>query len=693
MTSNPNDRKPQETKDADGTSAAAATSQTKLGGFAHLAAAHARRVLDDDIDLPHEAEEGIVSRPAPTAPLRNARRAVVETAMDAAVTATVRKALSAPTALALVVSVPSASWIGPMETFFQERAYGKTWKCFARDGSQRHRDKPSVGNSDVAGTLASGRSVVGIAVTPELVLPSTLVAATDIRIDLTLGSRVVRNVVRKLSGETMPRINDRDVAGLDLNDVVAALRPHTRARAMVARIRSAARNFAGAAGTADAPDLVTAIEYGAAREWGLALARDMRDFRSGTLPWSAVDRGAIFHSGPGMGKSVLARSLARACDAALVVGSVGELFAASTGHLDGVIKSMRELFAKAVAAAPCILFLDEIDGLPSRESLDSRNRDFWMPLIEDFMLLLDDATSARREGVVVIGATNRIAAVDPAILRPGRLERAIELIPPGPDGIQNILRFHARELRGEDLGPVAGLLEGFTPAEIMETVRAARRFARQADRGLCVDDIATAALPLPMVSPRALYRIAVHEAGHVVLAAASGLGEVRSVRIGGRNGAGGVTSIDPEVGDLVTRSSIERRVVGILAGRAAEIALLGTASAGAGGSKLSDLAMATHLLASMSLSYGLGDDELIYLGDADEVLRELRGNAAARRRVDATLRRLQARALNVVEDHRAEVIAIAAELMRRRFLSGLEVADILAQARSTVGDVGTGVAP
>ncbi|MFX5903623.1 AAA family ATPase, partial [Acinetobacter baumannii] len=77
--------------------------------------------------------------------------------------------------------------------------------------------------------------------------------------------------------------------------------------------------------------------------------------------------------------------------------------------------------ARAMASAPAILFLDEIDGLPSRESLDSRNRDWWMPVIEDFMLQLDDATSGRREGIVVIGATNRIDAIDPAILRPGRL--------------------------------------------------------------------------------------------------------------------------------------------------------------------------------------------------------------------------------------------------------------------------------
>jgi cell division protease FtsH len=239
------------------------------------------------------------------------------------------------------------------------------------------------------------------------------------------------------------------------------MRPGANERDVTARLAAAVKARAGEIGADDVPVLETAVEYGAAREWALALARDMRDYRVGALPWSAVDRGAVFFSGPGMGKSVLARSITRACESTLIVGSIGELFAGSSGYLDGVIKAQRELFAKAVAAAPSILFLDEIDGLPSREALGSRNRDFWMPIIEDFLLLLDDATSARREGVVVIGATNRISAVDPAILRPGRLERAIEIIAPNAEGVLNVLRFHVRgSLPERELRSVAEWFEG-----------------------------------------------------------------------------------------------------------------------------------------------------------------------------------------------------------------------------------------
>jgi cell division protease FtsH len=660
-------------------------------GFARLASAASAAPEDyereTDFDLQSDEADGNDAPGDEVATFGNPSEVLVAGAMTAATTPAVEDALRRRSAQAVVVSAPSADWIAPLKRFFESRAFGRKWTCVARDGSDRRYHKPSAGNAEVASDLASGRSVVGIAVSPEQVLPSTLIAAADVQLAVKLEPKIVEDAIRKLYGEIPPRIDKRDLVGLDIDDVVAAMRPCSSEQDVTTRLSAAARARAGQAGADDVPDLETAVEYGAAREWGLALARDMRDYRAGALPWSAVDRGAIFYSGPGMGKSVLARSLARACEANLVVGSVGELFATSSGHLDGVIRAMRELFAKAVAAAPSILFIDEIDGLPSRESLDdSRGRDFWMPIIEDFMLLLDDATSGKREGVVVIGATNRIDAVDPAILRPGRLERAIEVTAPGPDGILNILRFHVRgSLSDDELRSVLDPLEGCTPAEIMEKVRTARRKARHGRRDLSIEDLRNAALPEPDLAPAALYRIAVHEAGHVVSAESCDPGEVTSVRIVGRNGAGGFTRFDMGPVELVTKRWIERRVVSLLSGRAAEIVLLGDASSGAGGRERSDLALATRLLAAMTLSFGLDDDQLIYVADYDEVHRELR-DPHTRRRVDEAMRRLQARALEIVERHRAQVEAIAQALIRRRFLSGEEIKEILARTPATAGN-------
>lgn len=659
------------------------------GGFSRLAAlsATAREGLESEMDLDDDSgDEGATDAPKEILPdAFTPRETLVSAALAAALTPIVKEALKSSSSRALVISVPSTAWISPVKDLFAQRPFGRKWTCIARDGSDRKGHQPSSGNAEVATALAAGASVVGISVAPEQVLPSTLIGAADFRLPLKFGSKVVEEAIRKICGGSS-EVEQRDLLGLDLEDLVAAMRPGSTEQDIKARLSSAARTRVGQTGAENVPLLETAIEYGAARDWALALVRDMHEYRAGNLPWSAVDRGAVFHSGPGMGKSVLARSIARACESTLIVGSVGELFATSSGYLDGVIKAQRELFAKAVAAAPSILFLDEIDGLPSRDSLSSRGRDWWMPIIEDFMLLLDDATSARREGVVVIGATNRIAAVDPAILRPGRLERAIEILPPGPEGILNVLLFHVRdEVPEQDLRSVTALMEGFTPAEVMEAVRSARRKARIAARKLCADDLRDAVLPTVTIPPAKLRRIAVHEAGHVVVAILVGVGTIRSVRIGGRQGSGGVTSIAPDSSDLDTRQSIEAQVVGILAGRAAEIVLLGAPSVGAGGTERSDLALATRLVASMELSFGLGENGLAFLGEADAVVEELRLDRIMRQRVDEVLRRLQARACEIVEKHRKEVLAVADALIAKSFLSGDEIGKILAGARADDG--------
>lgn len=646
-----------------------------------------RNACDEEanIDDEDDADDG---DPMPLK-TRSAGDALILAAVNAALTPDLEAKLVTRNAIALVVSIPSSGVMKPLKKYFDGGGLGRSWQSHARDGSERRSDKPSVGNDTVAAALASGQSVVGIATDPDIMLPSTLIAAVDARLTIKFDASVVADAIGKVFGKNVPSIDDTDLVGLEFHDFEAAMRPGSDAREVVARISAAAASRTGRVDNDDVPDLASAVEYGAARDWGLSLARDMREFRAGRLPWSALDRGAIFHSAPGMGKSVLARSLALACGANLVAGSIGEIFATSSGNLDGVIKGMRELFAKAVALAPSVLFLDEIDAMPSRDSLSSRGRDWWMPVINDFLLLLDDATSGKREGVVVIGATNRIHAVDPAVLRPGRLERSIEIAPPGRDGIINILRFHVRkDVPDEQLGLVADLIEGLTPAEIMETVRRARRNARQAARALSIDDLKNAALPELMMSLNSRYRIAVHEAGHVASAIFGGLGRVSSVRIGGRSGSGsgGVTNMVFASDDLITRSVVEDRVTSLLSGRAAEIVLLGAASTGAGGGDHSDLALATRMLAAMEMSYGLADGRLVYLVAAEEAHAELRKNPTVHRRIDKLLIRLQERAVTIVREHRSEVAAIAEALVSRRFLSADDIAAVVTDLNGPVDD-------
>ncbi|WP_145986974.1 AAA family ATPase [Bradyrhizobium vignae] len=586
--------------------------------------------------------------------------------------------------MAIVIAVPSTSWVSAVDDYFAHGALGRRWTRYARDGSLPRDHVPSNGCGTVATSLARGECVVGIASMPERVLPDTLIAAADFRIQIVVNAAVLREALRVALPGTPPRSIPEDLTRLDLDDYVAAMRPGSTCARALSRISDVATHRLGRSALAASPDLETAVEFGAARTWCLALAHDLNEYRAKRLPWSALDRGAIWHSPPGYGKTLLAHSLARKCDVPLITGSIGEIFASTSGFLDSVVKAQRELFSRAAAAAAstgraALLFLDEIDALPSRESLkNSRGADFWMPVIADFLLLLDDATSGRREGIVVIAATNRIGAVDPAILRPGRLERSIEILPPDEAGIQNILRFHAPELKRVELQKIADRLTGYTAAEIMETVRAARRIARQASRSLAAEDIVAAALPSMPLSADAIYRVAVHEAGHAVVAYFLGEGRIGHIRIGARGALNAQTMVEFEDAPIVTRELMEKQAVLLLAGRAAEIELLGSASTGAGGDATgSDLGKATRMLASLHFSYGLGGDEIVHMCAPDEAALELRRSPSVRRQVDSMLRAFQTRALEIVRENRAAVAELAKLIAEGRFLSGNEIETVL----------------
>jgi cell division protease FtsH len=473
--------------------------------------------------------------------------------------------------------------------------------------------------------------------------------------------------------------------GLIINEASSPAKPAAKAH----------KTPVGAGSDGHLPSLETAVEFGDARVWGLSLARDIAEYRAGRIGWQDVDRGAVLYSEPGLGKSMFARILAKACGVPLVAYSIADLFASSPGYLDSVVKAGRAVFARAAAAAaaasaPCILFLDEIDALPSRSKMSDRDAAWWTPVITDFLLALDAAVAGQRTGIVVIGATNNIGGVDTALLRPGRLERAIFIARPDHAGVMNILRYHLDgALADEDLTLVGHLLSGSTGADIMLTVREARRLARFGGRELSIDDLVRAAIPEHEIEPEALLRISTHEAAHAVGSLAVPAGVLLRCILTGAARSPGQTIVAKETGDLATRDSIERRAVVTLCGRAAERLLIGSVSLGSGGDDDSDLAVVTRFVATLHGSTGLGGS-LVYLASHDEALQAVRYDLKLRARVERHMRLLQARADQVVWEHRGAIIAVAEQLRSRRHLSGDEIrrifeatAPTMAPARST----------
>lgn len=430
------------------------------------------------------------------------------------------------------------------------------------------------------------------------------------------------------------------------------------------------------------PSLSDLPGLGAAATWGHELAADLADYRAGTITWADVDRGVLISGPPGVGKTIYAGALARTCDVPIHVHSLARWQA--RGYLNDLQKAMRTAFAEAKETAPCILFLDEVDSFGDRENLSGRNEQYSREVINGFLECLDGAET--REGVVVVAATNLPHKIDPAILRPGRLDRHIRI--PLPDALarEGILRHHLSSALPEaDLSGISAGIEGATGAVIEQIVRDARRKARSDRRALVIEDL-LASLPARVRLMDAAYRRAsVHEAGHAVVGyllrdeSGSTPVDVRIYREVAVDGSGGRTDFEHSPGAERTRAPYLAQITTLLAGLAAEQIVLGEHGGGGGGSDQSDLHLATMLAGSMETSLGLGDS-LTYRSSntPPEIMSLIRADPLLRKCVDARLDGCLRRAKDLLNGHREALDRIASELRDR----GRATADDIGRALS-----------
>jgi len=633
--------------------------------------AEQRPEFGEEAESPNPEKDSL-SKPNRTRP--SAMDAVISAAFEAAVPRKTRRRLLHGQALAATLVVPAACWVSPMADYLAKRL-GTRWLV---DRYDRKADKGSLRleSDETARILSRGRCVLGIA--PDAgFFPEALRQTADVSIIVPPpDGAVVHRAIARFLGRSPGIAADGVPAGLDLHHIVAALRPGSGGATIVRRLSAPAA--AETAATERVPDLATAVEYGEARIWGLNLARDIADFRAGRIAWRDLDRGVCLHSPPGFGKSWFPRILARACGVPLVSTSVGSWFADGTGYLDSVIKAARQVFADAASQARpvAILHLDEIDALPDRATMTARGREWWTTVVTDVLTRLD-STLAGRDRVVVIGTTNDIRRVDGALLRPGRLERVVEIAPPDAAGIENILRFHLVDEVPEDLSGLAPLLEGSTAADIMQTVRLARRIARHAGRALTLDDLRSAALPIESIAPRRLFRMAVHEAGHLVAALALKVGTVDHVVLRRSGASGGRISIAYVDDDILTRADIEDRATVALASRAAERLLTGSVSTGSGGGAESDIGSATVKIAAVHASYGLRGAAIFLAEAGPKLLAQVRRDPILRARVSQDLSRLEKKAAELIYLNREIVLDLSKRLAETRHLDRRQIDEIV----------------
>lgn len=421
---------------------------------------------------------------------------------------------------------------------------------------------------------------------------------------------------------------------------------------------------------------------GEAVEWARDLAIDIADWRSGKLQWTDVDRGVLLSGPPGTGKTTFAASLAQSCKVPLIVGSAARWQA--KGHLGDMLAAMRKCFADATAVAPSILFLDEIDAIGNRDSFSGHNAQYNLEVVAALLECMDGLDS--REGVVIVGACNKAKRIDPALLRPGRFDRQIEV--PLPDAAARlcILYWHlAGALAKEALTALAERTDGWSGAALEQLVRQGRRSARRMQQQLTPHHLMSLLPPLTQLSPETMRRIAAHECGHVVVARELGFVDVAGVTI--------ATAIDESKPDTQsagtthyivrdtfqgTREHCLAEICRSLAGLAAEAIIHGSKSTASGGVVGSDLYRATLVAARLEASYGMGSG-IGFLSTSEEpdILASLRLDAELRRRTERLLEDQYNRARQIIENRRADVERLAEALFDRGSLTATDIDAIL----------------
>jgi transitional endoplasmic reticulum ATPase len=192
-----------------------------------------------------------------------------------------------------------------------------------------------------------------------------------------------------------------------------------------------------------------------------------------------VPKGILMYGMPGTGKTLLAKAVANEANANFISIKGPEVFSKYVGESE---EAVREIFKKARQVAPCILFIDEIDAIAPRRGGRSSDSGVGDRVVNQLLTELDGIESL--EGVTVIAATNRPDMIDPAIMRPGRVDRNVEVEVPDEEGRKKIFEVHTRDMPVSDdvdLDELSDLTEGFVGSDIESVCREAGMNALRKD--------------------------------------------------------------------------------------------------------------------------------------------------------------------------------------------------------------------
>ncbi len=409
-----------------------------------------------------------------------------------------------------------------------------------------------------------------------------------------------------------------------------------------------------------------------------------------------IPKGVLLVGPPGTGKTLLARATA---------GEAGVPFFSINGSefiqmFVGVgATRVRDLFKTAREAAPCIIFIDEIDAVGRvRGAGVGGGHDEREQTLNQILSEMDGFQQG--DTVIVLGATNRNDVLDPALLRPGRFDRIVTVDRPAKEGRLGILKVHARKVPladDVDLEALAKTTMGYSGAELEKLVNeAALKAAREDKRSVEMVDFRYAQDLITMGAPRdekpdekEKKLTAWHEAGHAVLAwAQDGMDPVHKVSIVPRGRMLGVTQLMPETESYnLGERLLKARIVMTMGGRAAEKMVFNEYSAGAQG----DIDQATQIARRMVASWGMSEvigpvafrqsEEHPFLGKEMHSYREF--SEETTRLIDMEVQRIikeaNATATRLLTVHRQKLDVLAEALLEAENLEREDVERILGE--------------
>jgi cell division protease FtsH len=392
-----------------------------------------------------------------------------------------------------------------------------------------------------------------------------------------------------------------------------------------------------------------------------------------------LPKGILLQGQPGCGKTLLARALAGETGVPFYFVSAASFVEKFVGL--GAAR-VRELFAEAKKNAPSIVFIDELDAVGRRRDADGGGGREFDNTLNQLLVELDGFGGS--SGVLLLGATNRPELIDPALVRPGRFDRRIEISRPDVTGREKIFRLHAasRPFSGRvDWAAVAANTAGLSAAELANIVNeGALLAARRHRQMISPEDLDEAAARVlsgtrssRLMDDDEKQLLAAHEAGHALLSVlVKGMQIPSQVSIVGR---AGMLEKSAWAGDddrsALTKRELLARLIVLLGGRAAELHLFGEPSTGAE----DDLKHAATLARRMVERWAMTGRFELAASQAEGPRHYFEGSAGGVE-VRTLLARAEQAAVVILADHDAQLRAIAGRLFERETLSGLEVQEL-----------------